>query len=152
MLMKVKPLSANRILANGRASYGEALLKRLAQDLTVRLGRGFSERNLRQMQLFYLGWPKRLTPSAELADAGVRQTPSAGSVLWPQSPLPWSHYVRLLSVADRTAREYHACSFACRPSASRSQWAEPYVYSDTAGQITAAATSRQIQLALKLLL
>jgi len=40
-----------------RAGYGEALLKRLAQDLTIKLGRGFSERNIRQMRQFYLGWP-----------------------------------------------------------------------------------------------
>jgi len=40
-----------------RAGYGEALLKRLAEDLTAKLGRGFSERNIRQMRLFYLGWP-----------------------------------------------------------------------------------------------
>jgi len=38
-----------------RAVYGEALLKRLAEDLTGRLGRGFSERNIEQMRLFYLG-------------------------------------------------------------------------------------------------
>jgi hypothetical protein len=37
-----------------RAGYGEALLQRLAQDLTARLGRGFSERNLLQMRLFYV--------------------------------------------------------------------------------------------------
>jgi hypothetical protein len=42
---------------SARAGYGEALLKRLAQDLTARLGRGFSERNIEQMRLFYLGWP-----------------------------------------------------------------------------------------------
>jgi hypothetical protein len=38
-----------------RAGYGETLLKRLAEDLTGRLGRGFSERKIRQMRLFYLG-------------------------------------------------------------------------------------------------
>ena len=62
-----------------RAGYGEALLKRLAEDLTARLGRGFSERNLRQMRLFYLGWPIPQTVSAELVEAGIRQTPSAKS-------------------------------------------------------------------------
>jgi predicted nuclease of restriction endonuclease-like (RecB) superfamily len=77
-----------------RAGYGEALLKRLAQDLTASLGRGFSERNLRQMRLFYLGW-------------SIRQTPSAKSVTGPRFPLPWSHYVRLLSVSDAKAREYY---------------------------------------------
>jgi len=90
-----------------RAGYGEGLLKRLAQDLTARLGRGFSERNLRQMRLFYLGWPIPQTVSAELVEAGIRQTPSAKSVTGPRFPLPWSHYVRLLSVPDAKAREYY---------------------------------------------
>ena len=83
-----------------RAGYGEALLKRLAQDLTARLGRGFSERNLRQMRLFYLGWP-------------IPQTPSAKSVTGPRFPLPWSHYVRLLSVSDAKAREYYERENLC---------------------------------------
>jgi hypothetical protein len=39
-----------------RAAYGQALMKRLAQDLTAEFGRGFSERNLEMMRLFYLGW------------------------------------------------------------------------------------------------
>jgi predicted nuclease of restriction endonuclease-like (RecB) superfamily len=90
-----------------RAGYGEALLERLAQDLTGRLGRGFSERNLRQMRLFYLGWPIPQTVSAELIEVGIRQTPSAKSVMGPRFPLPWSHYVRLLSVSDAEAREYY---------------------------------------------
>lgn len=38
-----------------RAGYGDALLKRLPTDLTARFGRGFSERNLEQMRLFYVG-------------------------------------------------------------------------------------------------
>lgn len=90
-----------------RAGYGEALLKRLADDLTARLGRGFSERNIRQMRLFYSGWPNPQTVSAELVDSGIRQTPSAESVWWPRFPLPWSHYVRMLSVADPKAREFY---------------------------------------------
>jgi hypothetical protein len=47
-----------------RAGYGEAL-KQLADDITGRLGRGFSERNIRQMRLFNLGWPIPPTVSAE---------------------------------------------------------------------------------------
>src|SRR5262245_7996690 len=42
-----------------RAEYGEGLLARLATDLTARHGRGFSERNLRQMRAFFLGWEIR---------------------------------------------------------------------------------------------
>src|ERR1035438_8010349 len=37
-----------------RSTVLPALLRRLAEDLTARLGRGFSETNLRQMRLFYL--------------------------------------------------------------------------------------------------
>lgn len=40
-----------------RAHYGEALLLRLAHDLSARFGSGFSRRNLQQMRLFYLAWP-----------------------------------------------------------------------------------------------
>src|SRR5438094_9063543 len=48
-----------------RAEYGAELLKQLAADLSTRYGRGFSERNLEQMRLFYLGWPISQTPSAK---------------------------------------------------------------------------------------
>jgi len=90
-----------------RAAYGEALLKRLAKDLTAQLGRGFSERNIEQMRLFYLGWPNRKTVSAESAPPSISQTLSAKSRLWPLFALPWSHYVRLLTVADPEARTYY---------------------------------------------
>jgi len=81
----------------GRAEYGAALLKRLSSDLTSRFGRGFSERNLEQMRLFYLGWPISQTLSAEFHGTALR-TPF---------PLPWSHYVRLLSVEDPDARAFY---------------------------------------------
>src|SRR5260370_12945737 len=38
-----------------RAEYGEALLARLASDLTVKHGRGFSRQGLQKMRAFYLG-------------------------------------------------------------------------------------------------
>jgi hypothetical protein len=47
-----------------RAEYGQELMKRLATDLTTRLGRGFSERNLELMRLFYLEWRNPQTVSA----------------------------------------------------------------------------------------
>ena len=40
-----------------RAAYGDALIERLASDLTKRFGRGFSRQNLKQMRSFYLAWP-----------------------------------------------------------------------------------------------
>ena len=80
-----------------RAQYGKELLKRLSSDLTARFGRGFSARNLEQMRLFYQGWP-------------ISQTLSAKSMLaypYEMFPLPWSHYVRLLSVKNEDARKFY---------------------------------------------
>ncbi len=53
-----------------RAGYGKELLKRLSADLTARLGRGFSQRNLEQMRLFYLGWriPQTLSAKSHLTN------------------------------------------------------------------------------------
>jgi predicted nuclease of restriction endonuclease-like (RecB) superfamily len=100
-----------------RAEYGEALLKRLSSDLTSKFGRGFSERNLEQMRLFYLGWPISQTLSAKSQSADLihgqsrnSQTSSAGSyrtALPNRFPLPWSHYVKLLSVPNTEARRFY---------------------------------------------
>ncbi len=101
-----------------RAAYGEELLKRLASDLTARLGRGFSERNLEQMRLFFLTWPISQTTSAESLPEfdrahRISQATSAisSSALSPAPlpafPLPWSHYVRLLGVANPEARRFY---------------------------------------------
>ena len=40
-----------------RAEYGAALIEKLAEDLTVQFGRGFSLRNIYNMRLFYLAHP-----------------------------------------------------------------------------------------------
>jgi predicted nuclease of restriction endonuclease-like (RecB) superfamily len=80
-----------------RAEYGEKVLKKLSADLTSRFGRGFSERNLEQMRLFYLAWPISQTLSAK----------SDRSQAGGHFPLPWSHYVRLLSIDDPDAREFY---------------------------------------------
>ena len=100
-----------------RAQYGKALLRRLAEDLTSRFGKGFSERNLLAMREFYLAWSIPQAVPAESAGPGVAegllrnpQTPSAesGRLAWPSTfPLPWSHYVRLLSVNNRQARSFY---------------------------------------------
>ena len=99
-----------------RAAYGDALLKRLSADLTVRFGRGFSHRNLEQMRALHLGWPISQTLSAKsapalgsLQQADISQTLSAESfeALAARFPLPWSHYVRLLSVKNNRARAFY---------------------------------------------
>jgi len=97
-----------------RAGYGEQLIERLSADLTARFGRGFSRQNLQQMRLFFLLWPIRQTLSGEFSSA-----PSQGRSLLAQErpwrfaelaqvfPLPWSAYVRLLSVKNDHARQFY---------------------------------------------
>ena len=110
-----------------RATYGDALIERLAFDLGNRFGRGFSRQNLQQMRLFYLAWPPEhisQTASAKLPLSRIRQTlsgelvPSTNSEKASRNfidlasraqafPLPWSAYVRLLSVKNPQARAFY---------------------------------------------
>ncbi|MGD0485475.1 MAG: PDDEXK nuclease domain-containing protein, partial [Gemmatimonadales bacterium] len=101
-----------------RASYGEELLARLSHDLSERFGRGFGRSNLFQMRAFYLAYrgidqsePGR--PGRERA-IGKVQTPSGQSAegvgiaaVTTRFPLPWSHYVRLLSLRSPEARHFY---------------------------------------------
>ena len=106
-----------------KAKYGDAVIDRLAKDLTERFGRGFGRRNVFLMRAFYLACPRPALPSggagtlpakkvqtaSALSEAlapnqAIVQTPSAQSslVLPPADlvrsfPLPWSHYVLLIS-------------------------------------------------------
>ena len=63
-----------------RAEYGKQLLSQLAQDLTIRHGKGFSRSNLSYMRKLYLAFPKCETLSHKLT---------------------WSHYFELLKCDDK---------------------------------------------------
>jgi predicted nuclease of restriction endonuclease-like (RecB) superfamily len=69
-----------------RAEYGKSLISQLAQDLTLRLGKGFSRSNLVYMRLFYLRYPISQKPSHQLS---------------------WSHYVELLKLDDDLERSFY---------------------------------------------
>ncbi|WP_213309116.1 PDDEXK nuclease domain-containing protein [Paraburkholderia sacchari] len=110
-----------------RAGYGQALIARLAGDLTQRFGRGFGKANLASMRAFYLAWPEAeifQTVSGKSAAPENVQTLSGKSrqvtdasgapafapdylVLAARFALPWSAYVRLLSVKTATARAFY---------------------------------------------
>lgn len=88
--------------------------ERLSADLTHRFGRGFSRQKLWQMRAFHLAWPAAhilQTPSGESTAELIRQSPSALAtdlpVLAQAFPLPWSAYVRLLSVKNPQARAFY---------------------------------------------
>ena len=69
-----------------RAEYGAALIERLAEDLTVRFGRGFSRQNVYNMRQFYLSHqPNRILQSLSgiLASSDgheISQAPSGETV------------------------------------------------------------------------
>lgn len=76
-----------------RAEYGKHVIERLSRDLSDRFGRGFSQRNLETMRRFYLAY----------RDEGKPQTVSAES----RFALPWSHYVRLIGIANPEKRRFY---------------------------------------------
>ncbi len=69
-----------------RAEYGKALLEVLAELLTKRYGKSFSNRNLRYMRQFYIVFPKWNAVRSELS---------------------WTHYRLLFRVEKETARVYY---------------------------------------------
>ena len=84
-----------------RAAYGTQLIERLSVDLNQRYKRGFSTGNLRQIRAFYLYFQ----------NIEIQQTVSGESSRLAQLakifPLPWSAYVRLLSVKNPDARIFY---------------------------------------------
>jgi predicted nuclease of restriction endonuclease-like (RecB) superfamily len=91
----------------GRAEYGEQVVKQLAVDLTNRFGRGFSWRNLYQMRSFFEVYPDILqTLSAKSKDC-TTEIVEVLPTLSARFPLPWSHYVKLLSIVDDSARRFY---------------------------------------------
>lgn len=70
----------------GRAKYGEALLKALAIRLTKDFGKSFEARELRKMRQFYLAFPIRDSLRPELS---------------------WTHYRRLIRIPDPEARTWY---------------------------------------------
>jgi len=97
-----------------RADYGEMVVKRLAEDLTARFGRGFKRSNLFQMKAFYLAYQDIVqTPSGLLKKGkSPKKVQTVSGQLDPALtaqtfPLSWSHYVRLLSVEKPEARRFY---------------------------------------------
>lgn len=95
-----------------RATYGKALIERLAQRLTERYGKGFSATNLWYFRQFYLAYRDRIPyppggESQHSAPSGIPH-PLGGESLSTFHPnLSWSHYRALMRVADAKARHFY---------------------------------------------
>lgn len=97
----------------GRAEYGEAILKRLAEDLTKRFGRGFSLSQVKMMRQFFITYPR---PNIGQSATGQSGRPQKGqsvtgqldfTVVAQSFPLSWTHYTLLLRVSNPNAREFY---------------------------------------------
>lgn len=69
-----------------RAEYGKSLLIELSKQLTFDFGKGFDERNLRNMRLFYQTYPNWNAVRTELT---------------------WTHQRSLISIDSKEAREFY---------------------------------------------
>lgn len=94
--------------------YGEQLIERLSADLTKEFGRGFGKINLWRMRAFYQAWPTKKIVSAPLKQShnslspnDIRSILAPGPTLATAFPLPWSSYIRLLSVKRAEARHFY---------------------------------------------
>lgn len=99
-----------------RAGYGEQLIARLSADLSSEFGRGFSADNLENMRRFYLAYSSSAISetasrkSSQDAPPSISETPSrilTLAELGRRFTLPWSAYVRLLSVKNEQARRFY---------------------------------------------
>jgi len=101
-----------------RAEYGELLIPKLSVDLQSRFGRGYGRANLFQMRAFYLGHREILQTASGQSTAGAalkKVQTAPGLFLGHEElalvaghlPLPWSCYVRLLSVRSAEARRFY---------------------------------------------
>ena len=97
-----------------RAGYRDVLIQRLAKDLSASFGRGFGTRNLAQMRSFYLAWlhgkilqTLSAKSSIPILFNEIRGQPKPTRDVASQFRLPWSAYVRLLSVKSPEARTFY---------------------------------------------
>jgi hypothetical protein len=81
-----------------RAEYGANLLPQLAQTLSHEFGKGFDERNLRNMRAFFLAFPNWNALRSELS---------------------WTHYRLLLRVDDTRTREWYMAEAASQNWSTR---------------------------------
>ncbi len=99
-----------------RAGYGEQLIERLSLDLTQQFGRGFSADNLENMRRFYSAYPvekisetlSRISIKKEALKISETLSRKFGfHDLAEVFPLPWSAYMRLVTLKDNYAREFY---------------------------------------------
>jgi predicted nuclease of restriction endonuclease-like (RecB) superfamily len=109
---------------NLRAEYAKSVIKELSIKLTEKFGRGFSERNLRNMRQFFITYSQ--TQFHQKASAELQTADNKEDVIW-QKPsaissnftLSWSHYLVLMRIENPEERKFYEIE------ALNQQWSEP---------------------------
>lgn len=108
----------HEVLKEQRAEYGEQVIKKLSQDLTLRYGKGFTKTNLYNYVGFYQMWPNIFHAlsgkSTEEEIMDIFHAPSGKSInvieaIGSEQPirLSWTHYRVILQVEDTEARSWY---------------------------------------------
>ncbi len=71
---------------NNRLEYGGEILKKLSNELTKHLGKGYSTSNLKYMRVFYKAYPELEKLNRQLT---------------------WSHYIELMVISDKDKRNFY---------------------------------------------
>ena len=87
-----KRISEEEMAADGRAEYGMEVIKRLSKELTSKYGRGYTKSNLYSFYAFYKTFP-------EIFQSVIGKSDGL---------LTWTHYLKLLQVKDKNARDWYA--------------------------------------------
>lgn len=105
-----------------RAEYGEELLKRISDDLTSQIGRGFGISHVKMMRQFYLAYSNLKNRQSLIGQSAAKKSQSLIgelegkpethyapdlSALMDYFPLSWTHYARLLRVKNDHARNFY---------------------------------------------
>jgi hypothetical protein len=79
----------DEVLKNDRAQYGKQIIANVSAQLELKYGRNFAEKNLRRMMQFSIEFP-----DFEIVVTLSRQ-------------LSWSHFLVLLPIKNRQAKQYY---------------------------------------------
>ena len=105
-----------------RAEYGEELLKRISDDLTSQIGRGFGISHVKMMRQFYLAYSNLKNRQSLIGQSTAKKSQSLiGELegkpeahyapdlpaLMDYFPLSWTHYARLLRIKNDHARNFY---------------------------------------------